>query len=326
MKNFFTLIRPVNLLIMAGTMYCVRFFLNIYESYFKVDVLTSTSEKWDFALLVISTVFIAAAGNAINDYFDVKADRVNRPERLIVGKKIKRRWVIVSHWMLNGLAFILAIVLSIRNETFWYVFIHLISINSLWFYSLYLKKKAPIGNFVIAGLTALVPILCGVHFYVQNSLVWTISESSTAYEYWLSRLIEDGHFIWLLAFFAFTNNFAREIIKDIEDVEGDQLINAKTLPIRFGQRISKLWVGVFLILPTLFFTSLFWYHQSRNGYSVNEQLPIFLPLIISVLLNLLTIVLLYKARDNRQFKLTDNLVKVSMVVGLLTPIYWYFFY
>ena len=88
----------------------------------------------EFNLIVLSTILIAAAGNIINDYFDVKADRINKPERLIIGKYIKRRVAILTHWILNLIAFIIAIYLSWYLNTFFYLFIHLLSINCLWYY------------------------------------------------------------------------------------------------------------------------------------------------------------------------------------------------
>jgi len=94
---FFKLIRPINLLIIGLTMYSVRFF------YFTLGGMEanifSGGEKVDFALLVFSTLLIAAAGNIINDYFDVRADRINKPHKLIITKHIKRRWAIVYHWI-----------------------------------------------------------------------------------------------------------------------------------------------------------------------------------------------------------------------------------
>ena len=172
----------------------------------------------------------------------------------------------------------------------------------------------------------MVPILCGVHFYKQNSLVWNSIIDHTAFEYWLGILVEDGHFIWLLAFFAFINNFAREIIKDIQDVKGDPLINAKTLPIKIGIRKSKIWVGLLLLLPLLFFGSLFLWHQGEITYSIQEQLLVFIPVGISFLFNLISIASLYRARQRSELKFADRWVKLSMIVGIFTPIYWYIFW
>src|SRR5690554_2454066 len=155
MIHFLRLIRPINLLIIAVTMYSVGGYLDIVYAEFNDGIMLI--QTFNFFLLVISTVMIAAAGNIINDYFDVRADRVNRPEGTIIMKHIKRRWAIVYHWVLNFIAFGIAIHLGLVLDTFWYVFIHLLSINLLWVYSMQLKRTLVIGNVVIALLTALVP-------------------------------------------------------------------------------------------------------------------------------------------------------------------------
>ena len=322
MFGILKLIRPLNLLIIAFTMYSIRYFLVVYEWTHGKELLDKNGEGFDFFILVLSTVLIAAAGNAINDYFDVKADRINRPETMVIGIHLSRRKAILVHWIFNFLAFSLALVLCIRNHTFWYLFVHLLSINALWLYSLYLQKKPLIGNFVIAGLTALVPILCGVHFYVQNSLVWQTDPSSDVFVYWLRLILQDGVFVWLLAFFAFVNNFAREIIKDIEDIEGDQVMEMKTLPIAFGQKISKLVIAVLLILPLIFFFAVAWFHNSEQEFSKWDQFILFVPVYFSLLCDLIAFGIVLFAKKKRDFERADRFVKLAMIFGLLIPFYW----
>ena len=142
------LVRPLNLIIIACTMYGCRYFILATNSFQKVNDVPLA-----FGLLVLSTILIAAGGNVINDYFDIKADRVNKPEKLIVGRLINKRKAILFHWILNGFAFLLGIGLSIYFKSASIVFIQLISINLLWFYSLHFKRKVFVGNFVVAVLT-----------------------------------------------------------------------------------------------------------------------------------------------------------------------------
>lgn len=325
---FFRLVRWINLLIIGATMYSIRLFLLTYEKLYLTNtekpLLGRDGENLDFFLLVVSTILIAAAGNVINDYFDMRADRINKPKRVIVGKTINRRWAIIIHSVLNIVAFTIAIYLGYRNQTFWYPFIHLITMNSLWFYSLYLKKQPIFGNFLIAGLTALVPILCGVHFYIQQSLIWTKSIGNSAFSYWFQALIEDGHFIMLLAFFAFMNNFAREIIKDMEDIEGDKKVASKTLPIIYGMSFSRILASVLLLLPVFFFSFLFLFHQSRNPYTFFDQLIVFVPVLISLILDIIAILLIWKSMDKINLIKADRLIKLAMISGVLTSVYWYF--
>ena len=157
--KFIQLVRPVNLIIIALTMCGVFYFLS--------DIPVGTNEllnQINFVLLVFSTLLIAGAGNIINDYFDVKADRVNKPDRLIISKHIKRRWAIVTHWFFNGIALLIAVYLSFVYLTYSFVFIHLLSINLLWFYSFVFKRKGVFGNIIVALLTALIPILTLLFF------------------------------------------------------------------------------------------------------------------------------------------------------------------
>jgi len=322
MKYLFQLIRPLNLVIIAFTMYSTRLFLYLYEVKFNAVIFQKDGEELDFFLMVFSTLLIAAAGNMINDYFDVKADRVNKPEKLIITKHVKRRVAILNHLILNLLAFSIAIYLSARNHSLWYVFIHLVSINALWFYSLYFKRKPLIGNIIVAGLTALVPILCGVHFYVQHQLPPLEKHTFISnLNYWIFNLGSKGHFIWILGFFAFSTNLSREIIKDIQDKSGDLLLKARTIPIIYGTKKSKWLASIFLMLSPLFFTILFFGKYSKD-FPLIENLQIFLPVILSFLLDFVAIGVLYKAKTRNSLKKADFLIKTSMLLGLLLPFYW----
>ncbi len=322
--HFIRLVRPLNLLIIAFTMYSTRMFLYIYEQTFTIQLFQKGNEELDFFLLVFSTLLIAAGGNIINDYFDVRADRINKPNKLIITKYINRKWAILSHWILNVFAFGIAIYLSIRNASFWYVFIHLLTINALWFYSMYFKRKPFIGNFIIALLTALVPILCGIHFYIHNEFpTVAVNEINTPLSYWVFHLMAYGHYILILAFFAFASNFSREIIKDIEDIEGDKMIHAKTLPIIYGVIKSKILASIILLLSPLFFTVLFLL-KIDNTYSLTGNLIIFLPVLFTLILDVFSVLLLIKAKSRKQLKTVDTIIKIAMLLGLLLPFYWTF--
>ena len=323
--HFLKLIRPINLVIIALTMYSVRFFYFVLAGAHS----SNSAERFDFFLLVFSTVLIAAGGNIINDYFDVRADRINRPERLIITKYIKRRWAIISHWVLNFLAFSIAIYLSMRYHTLWYVFVHLVTINSLWFYSMYFKRKPLIGNILIAGMTALVPILCGIHFYFQiefpkeNMNVFpTVDSLKDTIDVWKNFLLINGRFIYLLAYFAFTFNLSREIIKDIEDMEGDKLIYAKTLPLTVGIKKS-IWIAILILLSAPICFTVFFFLQVQKDL-VFHILAV-LPLVISGLLNLISIAYLLKKDVEKQtLKKADFFIKIAMLSGVLIPFYWWF--
>lgn len=318
--HFLRLIRPVNLLVIALTMYAVRVFFLPYMT------APCPCEGWnqeplDFFLLVFSTILIAAGGNIINDYFDVKADRINKPEKLIITKHIKPRWAIVTHWLFNLLAFTIACFLSWRYETFWYMFIHLLSINGLWFYSMYFKRKFLTGNIIISLLTGLVPILCGIYFLHITTPFNDFLPPHWSKESWLSALNLKIFFVLFYAIFAAALNLVREIIKDMEDVEGDKMIRAKTIPIVLGQRKTK-WIVISLVIIMLILPTPFIF----EAYTIygNTLVQTMAPAILIVLGLLLVIFQVWKAQEKQELKRADLTLKLVMIIGCCMPFYWYF--
>jgi 4-hydroxybenzoate polyprenyltransferase len=330
---FFKLIRPINLLVIVLTMYACRWFVLWFP-----ELLSGLSylplhnyEPMHFALLVFSTVLIAAAGNIINDYFDVKADRINKPEQLIIGKHIKPRWAIISHIGLNTIALVIALFLSLKLHSIWFVICHLFTISCLWYYSTYYKKKPLLGNLIVAGLTALVPLLIMYYMYYHYGNIGAFSEFGNdskmifrgglqgSFALWYSELHENGIGLILLCFTAFMCNLAREILKDMEDVEGDKVIHAKTIPMIFGFKKSKQIISSILLILILFFISLL---LLNSPYGFHYSAIIFLPIGLSLALLVCAIVVLQKAVTRKKFKKADLLIKIAFFVGLSLPFYW----
>jgi 4-hydroxybenzoate polyprenyltransferase len=172
---------------------------------------TTTILSLDFLGLIVTTQMIAAAGYIINDYYDQKIDMINRPDKVIVGVKLKRRQALIAHTLLNvgGIAF------------GWFIdpligLVHLVSAFSLWYYSNNLRRLPLIGNLIIASLTGMIFLIVSILFRATSSL------------------------IMIYALFAFTVTLVREIIKDIEDVKGESAFGCKTIPVIWGIRGSKL--------------------------------------------------------------------------------------
>ena len=310
--HFIRLIRPLNLIIIALTMYGLGWYFDPMEGCSCTYIVTD----WPFFWLVFSTVLIAAGGNIINDYFDVRADRINKPHRLIITKHIKKRTAIVMHWTINLIAFSIALYLSWIMDSFWYLFIHLFSINVLWFYSMYFKRQFLTGNVLIAALTALVPVLVGIFFYQQN-LANTEWYNMELFPFNLNgstpRIVM---YISLgLAIFAFLLNLAREVIKDMEDVDGDKKLHAKTLPISLGYKKSKWFVGIALFAAICAAGMLIYLIEAFTIMTV-------LPGIIAAILILIAIILVSSASTKSDYRRINHCLKLAMTVGLLTPVYW----
>ncbi len=300
---FLRLIRPINLFIIILTMYGTVYYVQ------RTSLFYGYSISWiDFILLVFSTCLIAAGGNIINDYFDVKADRINKPEKLIITKHIKRRWAIVSHWSFNGVAFLIGIYLSIKYNSLSFVFVHLISINLLWFYSMYFKRKVLIGNIMIAFLTALVPILALLF------MIYSPNDSNQLADPSAFGWIMDYDFalIQFITFFAFVQNLAREILKDIQDIEGDKLIYVKSLPMVIG--IKRTMAITFLLLSFLpvFLLFLFFSQEYLTTSFISNNWTF----LLAGAINLIILLLIILGKGN--FKFYDRLIKISMLLGILS--------
>jgi len=207
MLNFLRLIRYKNLLIIILTQYLMRW--SIIKPILEVYGFKLQFSELHFFFLVMATVFITAAGYVINDYFDTKTDLVNRPETVIVGRLLNRRWAILLHIILNtigiGLGAYISFYIGIPILTFVFVLIT----GVLWFYSTTYKRQFLIGNIIVATLTALVPLMV---------ILFEIPLLNKEYGLLIREMYFDlKHIIfWVSAFalFAFLLTLIREIIKD----------------------------------------------------------------------------------------------------------------
>ena len=277
-KGFLRLIRVQNLLIVVGTQYLARI------------ALIGPRENWPqllldgrMVILTLSTVCIAAAGYIINDYFDVKIDIVNKPERVIIGRYLKRRWAITAHQVLNVTGCLLGLLLSR-----WVFAVDVLSVSLLWFYSANLKRQPFIGNLVVSFLTALSLIVMAV-YYKQNE-----------------------NLLLMYAAFAFVVTLVREIIKDMEDVRGDARYGCRTLPIIWGIRRTK---SLLYIIVASFITTLFVTADSWNNLRLSW---IFMLLLIPVSWLVYRLVL---ADTRREYSYLSNLCKLIMLMGVLTMVW-----
>jgi len=304
MKHFIQLIRPINLVIIMITMIGCAYYIHT-TNYFQFVRFNAIH----FTLLIFSTVLIAAAGNIINDYFDVKADKINKPKRLVIGKYIKKRWAIVLHWIFNAVAVLISLFLSFYYQSLWFVFIQVVIVNLLWFYSLYFKKKILIGNFIIALMTGIIPLLVVVFFKVSN-------ESTQAFSSYHSStwtIYVDYSYIYLLAICAFILNLGREIIKDIEDIEGDKKINVYSLPMHIGKK-KALWTAIAIcqlsfiacITAILFF---------NNSFISNSLMWVILFIGIGGTMILIPINIFKK---DLPLKWYSSIIKVILFIGIST--------
>jgi 4-hydroxybenzoate polyprenyltransferase len=199
-------------------------------------------DRLHFLLLIIASVLIAAAGYIINDYFDLNIDQVNKPERTVIDKTIKRRWAIVQHIVFSVAGVLISIYIDLTTRTFWLGISNFICVMLLFGYSISLKKKLLIGNILISALTAWVILVAFLCYY--RTLYCTECDMA----YYGVHIHSFIRISVLYAGFAFIISLIREVVKDLEDIEGDARYGCKTMPIVWGIPASKLFVAVLLIL------------------------------------------------------------------------------
>lgn len=307
-RSVFSLIRFPNLLIIAFTQYAMRYLL--MEPLLPSDSFELQFGDFQFALLVFSTMLIAAAGYIINDYFDTRADLINKPTRVVVGVAISRKVAMILHLVLNimgvGIGVYLAFYIGLPALSL----VFMLSTGLLWFYSTNYKKQFLVGNLTVAFLTALVPLM--VVLFEIPLLNREYGEVMIRYDADFSYL-----FAWVSAFsfFAFITTLIREIIKDAEDFEGDNAYGMKTVPIVLGTFWTRLLV-VILIAVCMF--SLLFLLFKYIFYSVD---PVdYISLIYFSIFLLLPLILLaiqvMAARGKRGYHRASTLIKLVMLFGI----------
>jgi 4-hydroxybenzoate polyprenyltransferase len=295
--SFLRLIRFPNLIIVALTQYLLQYAILIPE-------LEKVNQKpllphFPFFLLVFSTVLIAAGGYIINDIEDVEIDKLNKPiEKQIVGRvyPLNIAWLFYGITTLVG--FIISLYLAFYIHDFLQLVIYPLAVGLLWAYSRWLKRLPLIGNLVVAFFCAFV---AWVVLYAEmiNPSNTQLEATSNAFSAFLGY-----------AFLAFISTLFREIIKDIEDAEGDKAQNCKTLPILLGTKMSK---GIALGVGLLFLALVFYFNFMLKDSILKVvvlNITISLPIIYALFL-------LIKAKEKQEFSYLSKLAKVIMLSGLI---------
>ena len=314
MKTFLKLIRWPNLLIVILTMVLMRYAVigSIIGKLKIILINQGTGEAVpmalqfpyiDFLLLIIATILITAGGYVINDYFDIKADLINKG-KVIVGTKIERRQAMMWHNLFNIAGVSLGFYISWKAGNIWLGTIFLVVSGLLYFYSASYKKQFLVGNIVIATLTAMVPML--VIIYEWPALTKFYSVNATK--------LPDLDFIlyWIGGFslFAFLTTLTREIIKDIEDFEGDIAFGRNTVPVVIGVLSARI-VSVCLVIVTIALLYGTWY------FFLNDKITLIYISVAIVLPLILVIYKLIKSSDKIQIHNASRIMKIAMLTGIL---------
>ena len=296
------LIRFPNLIIVALTQYLLQYLVVVRELV-KIDI-APFLPPLQFFLLVVSTILIAAGGYIINDIEDVEIDKINKPiHKQIVGRIYPLSISWKMYWFTVILGFAISLYLAFYIHDFVQLIIYPLAVVLLWAYSKWFKRMPLIGNFVVSFFCAFV---AWVIFYAQNLYEPSGSETKTGYFLFQLNVI---YTFAIYALFAFISTLFREIVKDIEDAEGDKMENCRTLPVLIGVKKSKI---VAFMVGVLFMSFIVYFCVSGD---LTQIQIILLNLTISLPI-LYALFLLLKAEKKHDFSFLSKLAKVIMLSGL----------
>lgn len=289
------LIRWKNLLIIALVQVLVK-----YALFFPNYAVTSLS-TFQMAILVLSTLSIAAAGYVINDIYDIETDLVNRPDKVIVGKSISEAFANKLFIVLNVVGVLLGFYLShsVGKSSFFALFVVISAL--LYIYASYLKQTFLIGNVVVSFLVAFSLILVGVF-----DLIPAINDANRPLQTKVFKIL------MVYAFFAFLINFLREIVKDIQDIDGDHKVGMKTLPIVLGRTRAG---NILFVLTLLSIIIIVYVLANFVYYKINLVIYTLLTVIGPLIF---TSIKIFNAESKKDYQLISNMLKIVMLTGILS--------
>lgn len=286
------IIRWKNLVMIALVQMLIKFYLmTLFE-------ITAVLSNWQFVLIVLASILIAAAGYVINDIYDVETDTINKPTKVWIPTYLKEKKAKLLYYLLSLLGFSLGVYVSFSLQSIQSLIWFLIPIFLLYIYAVWAKKVLILGNLLISLLVAyslLIVVLFETNIITQSDLNFDSLE----------------YIIFFLAVFAFIITFIREIVKDVEDIEGDKVTGVISIPIKYGIEKTKIIARnlVRIVMGLIGAIAFMQYVQQPIlvGY-----------LVLGVLASLfLFLILLRKAKTPKNFKKLSTLLKIIMLIGVL---------
>lgn len=273
--SFFSVIRGYNIWVIALAQYLSAIFILAPEKR-ALDILLD----WRLFLIVLASTLAIASGYIINNFYDAKKDLINRPKKAMIDRLVSQETKLKVYFGINFIVAFLMFFISWRAVLFFSTYIFLI-----WFYSHKLKKIFLLGN-LTAAILAVLPFF-GVLMYYKN---------------FYQVIFAHATFLFLLI-------LIRELIKDLENVEGDLIADYKTIPVVFGLQTAKIVVTLLVIgtlIPVYYLTNVFFVGYMDTYF------------YISLLLLLFFVLQLWKIQSKSGFLKLHFLLKFIIVAGVFS--------
>lgn len=304
--HYLKMSRLLNLLLMVATMMLAR--LYIVQPVFDLHRQPINTDWLQFALMVVATLLVATAGYWLNDQQDVEADRINRPNTNPVGTHLESTKVMKGALVLTVVGVLLGNALAVWLGSPRLGFFYTLPAILLWFYNAKLKHWPVVGNVAVSLLVGLVPMLPGLH---EMALLNQADVMDAALFHYIA--------IGTLGYgaLAFGINLIRELVKDIEDLQGDDHVGSRTLPLVLGEKQTR-WIAVLLMLGLVRLVLVEQMPYLTDGDLV---LPIFLAAVVQLPL-LAAMVMLLMANDKKQYTRVSLLLKLIAAAGVVSMVFY----
>ena len=316
LNAFLRLIRIGNLLIIALALTLFYYVIIVPVHHDKLHTTLVPFINSDFVLFVLSVVYVAAAGNIINDYIDFELDKEFKPKRPLANGMISLNAAVYLHGIFAFAGIGLGFYCGLQTGNYKIGYIYVICVIVLYLYSAFLKKIPLAGNVVISALTAFIfvlPLIFDVTYL--NSIHAANLFETTGYAFEI--------LLWQMKFyagFAFLTSLAREIVKDMEDKEGDDAFDIHTLVVDYGFGVAKIAAGLVLLVllcALIFFSQSFFAVRAMTEF-IYLSFVLALPVLVALWF-------LIRARQKADYERLSVVLKVIMLLGVLSIPMFYLF-
>jgi len=309
MFDYLKLFRWPNLLIVLLSMVLTQ--VLVINPILNTPVFEAGMSLFEFAFLLIATLLITIGGYLINDYFDMQADSINKPDENQVGKKFAVARVQLLYWVITIVGVLAGTYLSWIYDQINYALIFVFAAGLLWFYSERYQCIPMVGNLVVAFLSAL-----------SFGLVWLFEFSALSIKPEVFASVQSmfplvNHFIFMYMGFAFLTSWLREVLKDIEDIEGDSRSGCNSFAVAYGEMKSKI-LAIGITVAGLIFSVWFQVSFFRAGFYY-----LFGYFILIDLLFLLAVLWITQAKKKSDYKRLAFSIKLIMLIGILSMVLVY---
>ncbi|MFC0603056.1 geranylgeranylglycerol-phosphate geranylgeranyltransferase [Winogradskyella pulchriflava] len=273
--SLFSVVRGYNILVIVIAQYLASVYIFAHDKPVKSVLL-----DLNLLMLVLASSATIAAGYIINNFYDSEKDLINRPRKTMLDRLVSQNTKLSFYFVLNFLAVVFASYVSFKAVIFFSIYIF-----AIWFYSHRLKKQPMVGNLMSAVLT--VTPFFAIFIYYQN---------------FEKVIFAHGLFLFLLI-------SIRELTKDLENIKGDLALNYRTVPVVYGEKVSKVILTIITLVTLIVAVIITRFFEIGHMY---------LYFYFSIILLLIFQYILWKSNKKNHYLILHNILKFIIVAGVFS--------